>query len=523
MIIGKGTRQHVVDAISCATCRSRSSTTSSCCPAEVAAALDDATVLVLPSWPEGLGRVVIEAFARGRGRRRHRRRRHARPGRGRRRGDPDPARPTPTRSCVSSTRVLDRPGARRRGSGRLRTCATPTGTRRPRSSRSSPASPRRPDARARREVTRCASPSSRRSLDADHPALAQTLDIVDALARRCEEVVVICDHVGRYEPAVERADPDVRLGARGSAAALAFERAARRRGGHGATRRPDAVLVHMVPTFVTLAAPLCKPLRIPLGLWYTHWNADRSLRAGDARSRTSSSASTAGRSRSRAPRCRGIGHAIDVGRVPAARPGPKRHDGPLRLLALGRMTAWKGYTTMLAGLELATAQGLDATLEIRGPTMTTAEQEHLEELAQDRRREPRPARPRGARAARLRATRSRSCSRPPMSSSARRSRSWIRHPGQGRLRGGGRRRAGRVEQNPLLDKFLGALPVQLRFQRRDPDDLARVLLAVAAAGPEVRAAVGVELRRRVEAGHSVESWADAVIRELCPPVSGPPR
>lgn len=36
-------------------------------PAEVAAAFDDATLLVLPSWPEGLGRVVIESFARGRG------------------------------------------------------------------------------------------------------------------------------------------------------------------------------------------------------------------------------------------------------------------------------------------------------------------------------------------------------------------------------------------------------------------------------------------------------------------------
>jgi glycosyltransferase involved in cell wall biosynthesis len=36
-------------------------------PDGVARALDDATLLVLPSWPEGLGRVVIEAFARGRG------------------------------------------------------------------------------------------------------------------------------------------------------------------------------------------------------------------------------------------------------------------------------------------------------------------------------------------------------------------------------------------------------------------------------------------------------------------------
>ena len=36
-------------------------------PAEVARAFDEATLLVLPSWPEGLGRVVIESFARGRG------------------------------------------------------------------------------------------------------------------------------------------------------------------------------------------------------------------------------------------------------------------------------------------------------------------------------------------------------------------------------------------------------------------------------------------------------------------------
>jgi len=36
-------------------------------PDDVAAALDEARALVLPSWPEGLGRVVLEAFARGRG------------------------------------------------------------------------------------------------------------------------------------------------------------------------------------------------------------------------------------------------------------------------------------------------------------------------------------------------------------------------------------------------------------------------------------------------------------------------
>ena len=35
-------------------------------PADVVAQLDAARALVLPSWPEGLGRVVLEAFARGR-------------------------------------------------------------------------------------------------------------------------------------------------------------------------------------------------------------------------------------------------------------------------------------------------------------------------------------------------------------------------------------------------------------------------------------------------------------------------
>jgi glycosyltransferase involved in cell wall biosynthesis len=35
-------------------------------PPDVAAVLDGARALVLPSWPEGLGRVVLEAFARGR-------------------------------------------------------------------------------------------------------------------------------------------------------------------------------------------------------------------------------------------------------------------------------------------------------------------------------------------------------------------------------------------------------------------------------------------------------------------------
>jgi len=345
-------------------------------------------------------------------------------------------------------------------------------------------------------------------VDADHPALAQTIDIVDALARRCDEVVVICDHVGRYAP------PDnVSLRPFGSSSrvgrGLTFERVLIReltgRGG-----RADALLAHMVPTFLTLAAPLCKPLGIPMGLWYTHWNVDRSLRLAtrladvvlsvDRRSFPLESA-----------KVKGIGHAIDVRRFPPPG-GPKPHADPLRLLALGRMTPWKGYTTMLAGLELATEQGLDAMLEIRGPALTSAEQEHLAELRQI--------------VSASSALRQRVVLEPPVSRDAIPALLADADVLLSATQPEGSETLDKVvyeasaagvpvlSSNVALNEFLADLPIELRFVRRDPADLARALLEVSAAGPTVRAATGEELRRRVEAGHSVESWADAVLREL---------
>ena len=66
VIVGKGSRREPIERL----VRDHPDTVEHVLqlePAEVAEALDDATLLVLPSWPEGLGRVVIESFARGRG------------------------------------------------------------------------------------------------------------------------------------------------------------------------------------------------------------------------------------------------------------------------------------------------------------------------------------------------------------------------------------------------------------------------------------------------------------------------
>jgi glycosyltransferase involved in cell wall biosynthesis len=63
-VVGKGTRTEVVEALvrDCGASWDRELS-----PAEVAAAMDAAWVLVLPSRSEGMGRVLVEAFCRGRG------------------------------------------------------------------------------------------------------------------------------------------------------------------------------------------------------------------------------------------------------------------------------------------------------------------------------------------------------------------------------------------------------------------------------------------------------------------------
>ncbi len=66
VIIGQGSKQHVVDGL-VRELPAQVEHHPRLLPSEVAVQLDAATLLVLPSWPEGLGRVVIEAFARGRG------------------------------------------------------------------------------------------------------------------------------------------------------------------------------------------------------------------------------------------------------------------------------------------------------------------------------------------------------------------------------------------------------------------------------------------------------------------------
>ena len=65
-----------------------------------------------------------------------------------------------------------------------------------------------------------------------------------------------------------------------------------------------------------------------------------------------------------------------------------------------------------------------------------------------------------------------------------------------------------LASNPVFDALLE--PEQ-RFGRESPDELAARIRELAAMGSADRAALGKRLRERVEAGHSVDSWARGVL------------
>ena len=338
------------------------------------------------------------------------------------------------------------------------------------------------------------------TLDPGHATLAQTLDLVSALGARVDELVVLCreDRWGDAPSGVT-----VRTYGASSKAgrALRYEVELAR-----SLRGVDGLLAHMVPSFLVLAAPQAKARRVPLLLWYTHWHASAALRAATALCDVALSVAAASYPLA-SPKVRGIGHAIDVSVFDG--PPPQDHDGPLRLLAPGRTARWKGLATLLDAFGLALSRGLDATLEIRGPSLTSDERAHRAELAATVAADPRLAArvrleepvPRAEMPALLRAVdavvnpvepssgaaldkavyEAAACSRPVVST------------------------------NDALAPFLAGLPLRLLAPPRDPAALADVLAALGAADGAARAATGAELRRRVREHHSLAHWADAVV------------
>jgi glycosyltransferase involved in cell wall biosynthesis len=323
-------------------------------------------------------------------------------------------------------------------------------------------------------------------VDPMHPALAATVPKVSALAARVDELVVIADG-GTPEALPDncrvrsfRASSRAGRGLRFEAA-LARELPGLRRG---------AVVAHMCPVYAALSAPLARPLGIPVVLWFAHWRASRLLGVAE---RLSSAVVSVERRSFPLPstKLRGIGHGIDIREFSCT----ERADGDgLRLLALGRYSPAKGLAVVLRALADA-----DARLTVHGPASTPEEHAHRHELEQEL-------------CLRERVRLGGAVPRAQVPSLLAESDLLVNNM-----------RAGAPDKvvyeaaasclpvlasNPVFDEMLGP---ELRFARDDAAGLAERLLTFARLDVDARAAMGRQLRRRVEEEHSVEAWAEGVL------------
>jgi glycosyltransferase involved in cell wall biosynthesis len=252
-------------------------------------------------------------------------------------------------------------------------------------------------------------------------------------------------------------------------------------------RRPAALLAHMSPIYARLAAPLARPLGVRVLLWYTQQrpNAllERTLRSVDAVLTVDPASFPIA-----SPKVRAIGHGIDVARF-ACTPPP----GARTVLGLGRYARVKRWDLVLRAL----AQAPEVRLVLHGPLATADDAVHRPELEALARELGLGERVRfegplaysevpGALAAAdalVNATRDGAADKVVFEAGA------ACRPA--------------FASSPALASLL---PPELRF-----DDEASLAERLRALSELDGAALGRELRARVEAGHSVEHWADAVL------------
>jgi glycosyltransferase involved in cell wall biosynthesis len=320
-------------------------------------------------------------------------------------------------------------------------------------------------------------------VDPGHPALAATVPMIAALARRLDEVVVLADGA---VPGTLPANCRVETFAAPARAlrGLRFETVIARE----LARRPAAVLAHMCPIYAVLAAPLARPARIPVLLWFTHWRASPLLRLAE---RLSSTVLTVDRGSFPLPsrKLRELGHGIDVSAFPCQEPAD---NDRLHALALGRYSPAKGYGTLIRAARLA---GIPLT--VHGPALTDEERRHREELrslagddAELLDAVPRSEIPALLGRADVLLNNNRTGTADKVVYEA---------------------CASCVPAFASAASFASLLPESLRFAREDDEGLAAALTVFAARGREDRLELGRSLRREVERGHSVESWADGVL------------
>ena len=318
------------------------------------------------------------------------------------------------------------------------------------------------------------------SVDPDHPVLAATIPKIRALAERVDEVIVLGQSGGR---AGLPANVEVRtFGAPSRVQRVwGFERELSR------ALPADAVVAHMIPAYVLLAAPLVRPRRTPLVLWYTHWKASSTLSA--ATRLATAIVSVDRRSFPLAsPKVRPIGHGIDVSEFTCT---DRTGRSGLRALVLGRYSPAKGIETILRAVQ----QIEGAEVQLHGVALNDLERRHRSDLE-------RLGIPLGDAVPRAHVPELFAHSDLLVNNMKAGAPDKVVYEAAAAC-------LPVLASNPVFDELFDGYP--LLFERDSPESLADRLRWFAGLDENERAEIGRTLRERVARRHSVGTWADGIL------------
>jgi glycosyltransferase involved in cell wall biosynthesis len=322
------------------------------------------------------------------------------------------------------------------------------------------------------------------SVDPERPVLAATIPMIRAIAARVDEVIVLAQSgAGGGLPS------NVEVHTFGAGSQLGrgwrFERELAR------ALPADAVVAHMIPLYVLLAAPLVRPRRIPLLLWYTHWKASPLLRAAEKLATVIVSVDRRSFPLD-SPKVRPIGHGIDLSEFTCTDRTSSEATGAIRALVLGRYSPAKGIETILRAAQKV--EGVE--VDLYGVALNELEQRHRRELEQ-------LGFPLGGAVPRAQV--------PELFAGAD---LLVNNMEAGAPDKVVYEAAAAclpvLASNPVFDELFSGYP--LSFDRDSPESLADRLRWFAALDADERGAIGRKLRERVASSHSVDTWAEGILK-----------
>lgn len=333
------------------------------------------------------------------------------------------------------------------------------------------------------------------------PVLGFSIDLIRNLAERAEAVHVIANEVRGVpydlEECVsslgkEHGTPRLIRGIRYQRLLFSVSKAL----------NPTSLLAHMCPVYLNQAGPFAKSHGMRLLLWFAHPSRRYALALAEHLADVVLT-SLPGAYPGAPANLRAIGQAINVDRFDFR--APRERSGDLRLLALGRTSPVKGFVTAIEAVGELRRLGVPVRLRIVGPSSNKIEVKHRRELS--------------SLISHLQLENDVELvdgTRPDLVPEAIAECDALLNPV---VAGAGDKVAfeamaiGRPVfcSNPAFSELLEGLPIELRYRENDAGSLARRVFNAFKSDYRLLVDLGIELRRRVIASHSIGHWTDAVL------------